>query len=151
MPLLLADRGLHLARDASGRNRYARFEHILVPGRWHAQRLKAVPDIAESVGMLTMAGSLRVDHLREMQRSHVRKRRGGHGLTVLLAPSSGNWLDGKGRRMGLDDGSIAALRALLRKRCDLRHVPHPAQRYSKFPHRARVFWMPIWSSRITVR
>ena len=37
MPLLLADRGLHLARDASGRNRYARFEHILVPGRWHAQ------------------------------------------------------------------------------------------------------------------
>lgn len=133
MPLLLADRGLHLARDASGRNRYARFEHILVPGRWHAQRLKAVPDIAESVGMLTMAGSLRVDQLREMQRSHVRKRRGGHGVTVLLAPSSGNWLDGKGRRMGLDDGSIATLCALLRKRCDLRHVPHPAQRYSKFP------------------
>ncbi|AUQ68767.1 CDP-glycerol glycerophosphotransferase family protein [Phaeobacter inhibens] len=132
LPHVLSDRGYHFGREGDTRY-YSRFRHLLLPGKWHRQRVFELKQVCQSVDSIHTVGSIRVDILRELRRSHVRDRRDGHTLTVLIAPSSGRWKNAAGQALGLGEAELQELKALLAPHCDLRISLHPSNRHNKAP------------------
>ncbi|MGR3762456.1 CDP-glycerol glycerophosphotransferase family protein (plasmid) [Roseobacteraceae bacterium NS-SX3] len=132
LPHVLADRGYHFGRVGEQRF-YSRFRHLFLPGKWHRDRVFEMRQVCESVESIHTVGSIRVDILRALRRSHVKARRFGHTVTVLIAPGNGRWKNADGTPLGLGKGGLKALKELLAPHCDLRVVPHPSARRDKSP------------------
>lgn len=132
LPHALSDKGYHFGRDGSTRY-YSRFRHLFLPGNWHRRRVLEMQQVCKSVDSIQTVGSVRVDLLRELRSSHVRERRGGHQLTVLIAPGNGRWKNAAGQPLGLNKPGLQALKELLAPHCDLRISLHPSNRRNKTP------------------
>lgn len=125
----LADRGLFEELDEHGERAIAGFDHYFVPGMWHKRRILAQPGLGIAAHNISVVGSPRVDHLRELRRN---ESVNADGRRVLYVPVHEGFRDAEGLRMSSASEMIQVL-AELQQHCHLNVQVDEANDYNKKP------------------
>lgn len=126
-----ADRGVYQQTGPNKALLINSFKALLVPGRWHKERLLADKRVSLPPQAIIPVGSPRFDALRALQAEREPSKDGSGRVKVLFAPLHGNWSDSIGQ-MSVHDALDPYL-PQLHAACDLTVARDPRNLRDKVP------------------